>query len=310
MTGSLLERDRSSASGPETEEDVERHDAPRATVPWRRHYAKALRIAFVAALAWLVLAGGVGFVALVRFGLGDAPSSGASENPTWPDDEAKAFAARFAQTVLTYSPSPKAVDARTAAIQAMVSSEVDAERVAAVPEGTRQRVLGTWPAGGQRHGSRVADIVVAATVSNARSTSTLHLSVPVARDAYGGLVVDAYPAPVSPPAAAQSPPASDVSLDDANADAIEALLKRFLPAYLSGGATAPEFLAPGVTVVPLGRRYINVNLVSTALDGPAPASPTAPVRHLLVVVEAVDLDTRALVTARYRMTVVCSENDC
>src|SRR5215218_3762804 len=103
----------------------------------------------------------------------------------WPDDEARAFAARFARAYL--SSSPRDPERRADAIRAFVATDlVDA----VVPD------VG-------RHGEprTVAAVTVARTVALDTDHALLtvaaddgtYLTVPVARDARGGLVVDDLP---------------------------------------------------------------------------------------------------------------------
>jgi hypothetical protein len=116
-----------------------------------------------------------------------------------PDDEARAFAVDFARAYLSYSPRHPASYAR--AVLPFVSREVAGSVVPRFAQrGSGQVVQGAVVARTAAVGGGRALVTVAATVVG-RDVSTRYLTVPVARDAAGGLAVyvDAFDAGRSRP---------------------------------------------------------------------------------------------------------------
>jgi hypothetical protein len=247
-------------------------------------------------LAWFVT---VGTLAIVGNILRSDPTVSTSTTAqSWPGDDAKAYAATFASTLLTYSPDH--TDERTAALRAMLVSRLDPDQMLS-PNGT-QTITGAWASSARRVDSQHANVtVVVQSTSGRQAPATACLSVPVARDDAHGLVVYDYPAPVSCPARASTPDPASSEIEEPTATDIRSMLQRFLAEqYMTGGDVAPEFLVPGAQVVPLGHAYARVNVTSVAQT---PAS-TARSRMVLATVTARDAATGADLTIRYRIRVV------
>jgi hypothetical protein len=86
--------------------------------------------------------------------------------------------------------------------------------------------------------------------SQLESGRTLYLTVPLARDAQGGVDVVALPALTAPPPQGSAPAPSPEPLTGADADEIRTLVERFLAAYVSGqdaGGLA-YLVAPGAVI--------------------------------------------------------------
>src|SRR3954454_16455962 len=118
----------------------------------------------------------------------------------WPGDEARAFAADFARAYLTYSPSDP--DASAAAVRAFVAPELATSVVPEYGEDAPRRAVGSVS---------VARVTVLdpsralVTVAAAATGGSRYLTVPVARDARGALVVSDLPSLTAPPARASMP---------------------------------------------------------------------------------------------------------
>jgi hypothetical protein len=253
-------------------------------------------------LLWAMLAGGLALLLLlaVRGASGSHASQAASAAsvPAFPDEEAQAFAASFATVYLSYAPDK--TDEYEAQVAPYLDSAVSASDAVDLQAGAQpQRVLATWPARTKDLGHGLGRVTVACKVVSRSVVRMVYLAVPVARDARRGLVVADYPAPVSPPRRGAFEATGELPLDDAASKPIMALLQRFLAAYLSGQPVAPEFLAPGADVAPLGHDYAFRELVSVAQAGP----PTNRGRIILATVRADDSTTKAQFTLRYRVLV-------
>src|SRR4051812_38275647 len=153
------------------------------------------------------------------------PTAGA-----WPDDEARAFAADFARAYLTYS--PKDPDASATAIRAFAGSEPARSILPEYGEDAPRRAVGSVSVA---RVARIDDSHALVTVAAAATGGTQYLSVPVARDARGGLVVSDLPSLSAPPALASVPAPSTESVPAGERGPIEDLVSRVLRSYLGGG---------------------------------------------------------------------------
>src|SRR5512144_3038198 len=152
----------------------------------------------------------------------------------WPDDAARTLAVEFATAYLTHTPGerPDAVAARLTGLAVPELAGELAPRFGrdapgqAVRSATVERVV--------RIVARHALITVAMTLANDRRLLARRLSVPVARDPSGRLVVDDLPSFVAAPARARIEVSADEPLIGAERGAIEDVLTRFLRAYLAG----------------------------------------------------------------------------
>lgn len=243
------------ASGPSGNRHAGRDErqAQPATVRTRATLARTLgRIAL-----WLVLAV-IGIRGMAAIAAGpqrpERPVIAAAAGAGWPDESARAFAADFARAYLTWSPQHPGY--HQLAVKPFVSDSVPDDAGLQVPDhGSNQTVNQVIPADGKRIGGDRALITVAATVSN-RTITTRYLTVPVARDAHGGLAVYDLPSFAPPPAPAAAGGEDSQSLDGREGAEISDVLQRFLTAYL-GGRTADlaYFLPPGDHLQALAQHY-------------------------------------------------------
>jgi Conjugative transposon protein TcpC len=225
----------------------------------------------------------------------DAPKPAAAPAPlraavaTWPDDEAKAFAADFARAYLSSS---------TESLDRYVTPELAATIAPEwADEQKPQKVGAVSVARVSKLGDDQALITVAATVG----TDARYLSVPVTRDARGGLVVTALPSLVGPPAhaAVESPSLEPIASDERGG--IEDVLNRFFSAYLAGDSQGLEYLVPaGTRIGALGQKYELLGMTSLALAAPAKGRT----REVWASVRARDVQSRAIYGLRYRLTLV------
>ncbi len=214
----------------------------------------------------------------------------------WPDDEARAFAADFARAYLSYSPRDPQAPAR--AVQAFAAPELASSIVPELADDAPRRSAGSVTvARTARLDRRHALVTVAADVAG----ETRYLTVPVARDGGGGLVVSDLPAFAAPPARGSVEAASSEPLPGPERAPIEDVLSRFLRAYLAGDARELEYLVPaGARVSALGQRNQLLGIVSLSLAAP----PAGREREVLATVRARDVATDAVYSLRYRVRLV------
>jgi Conjugative transposon protein TcpC len=218
---------------------------------------------------------------------------------TWPDDEARAFAVEFARAYLSWSPRRPSEYER--GLQGFVSPEL---ATSLVPElagrGPDQTVQAATVARTATVDAQRALVTVAATVDAAR-LATRYLTVPVARDGQGGLVVYDLPSLAAPPARGDVSVPEVEPLRGVDRAAIEDVLTRFFRAFLAGRADELEYLVPpGVRIGALGEPHRLEGLVSIAQLGP----PGRDGRDVLATVQARDEATRAVYSLRYRVRLV------
>lgn len=167
----------------------------------------------------------------------------------FPDGEARAFAVAFARSYLTVDPDR---DGQRAERLSSLVSESLSNQVAPVvsPRGPGAAVADATVAREVHLGESRALITVAVFMRDGR---TRYLTVPVARDERGGLVVYDLPALSAPPAAGVGDPPVVSHLSGPDGDAVVDLAGRFLRAYLHGEdeSALAYFLTPGVHVAPM-----------------------------------------------------------
>jgi hypothetical protein len=215
---------------------------------------------------------------------------------SWPDDEARAFAADFARSYLTYAPDHPEYHAL--ALRPFLASELQESAGLEIPEsGPTQTVEQVTVARAEPIDGQRALVTVAATVAN-RTVTTRYLTVPVARDQRGGLTVYDYPSFAAPPARADVEPEETERLDERDQREIEDVLGRFFAAYLAGRAQdLPYFLPTGVSLGALGQRYELGELLSATQVGDAHGRR----RTVLATLRARDAETNAVHVLRYRV---------
>jgi Conjugative transposon protein TcpC len=216
----------------------------------------------------------------------------------WPDDAARSFAAAFAHSYLSWSPDHP--DRYESALAPFVSPDV-ASTVQPTfgDDAPRQVVQATSIAGVVALDQDHALVTVAVAVA-APEVTMRYLTVPVARDKSGGLVVDDLPSFAAPPARAQPPEPETAQLSTADQQEIGDVLQHFLAAFLEGRSGDLEyFVPPGVRILALGG-YELAGMSSLVAVGPV----TGAKRTVLVTVRANQANSWAEFPLRYRVALV------
>ena len=218
----------------------------------------------------------------------------------WPDDAARAYAAEFTVAYLSRDPDQNPV-AAAQALEAFAAPDLvgqlaphyDDDRARlAVRSATVARVASV----DDRHSL----ITVAATLAGAEVGRRL-LTVPVARDTRGGVVVYDLPAFASAPVrASASTPAAD-PLFGAQRAAISDVLARFMRSYLAGDTSALAYLVPpGTRIAAAAGRWELLEVSSIgALDAGRRGG-----RLVLATVQARNPRLQATYALRYRVRLV------
>jgi len=197
------------------------------------------------ALVGLIFVRGLGAVAAgPHKPTATAPSR--AEAPRDLSADAQAFAVRFVGTYLSWRPGDAARHAR--AVGPFFSSDVRDRAAAELPRrGPGQVVAQATVARSTDLGSGRALITVASQLTSGHWT---YLTVPVARDSQGGLDVFALPALSAPPPQGSASALATDPLVGADAGEIQALVQRFLAAYVSGQDPSglAYLVAPGTAI--------------------------------------------------------------
>lgn len=248
-----------------------------AAMRWR---ARVPRVAFALTCGVLCVAG-LRSVAEPR----QVPAAPATPAPSF-DIAAAGFAESFARAYLTWDAERPQLHEE--AVASFVADELDPGAGLQPPATGRQRVEWTTVVSETRRGRTLLVQVAAGT-----DRGTIHLSVPVARDAKRFLSVRAYPAIIGPPAVTRrtglgsEPPIEDQALRDVLTRALENYLERDhsnLAADLDRDA-----------VVSLPDRALRVRAVRDA-------TWIEPNRLAAVIADAAD-ETGAQLTLRYELRV-------
>jgi len=218
---------------------------------------------------------------------------------TWPDDEARAFAVEFARTYLSYSPRHPGRYARE--LLPFVSPQVTSSVVPRFAHrGSRQVVQNAVVARAVSASDDRALITIAASVVS-RGVTTRYLTVPVARDARGGLVVFALPSFSAPPARGEVQLPDPEPLSGSDTAAMQDVLTRFLRAFLAGrSADLGYFVPPGTRIDAVSQRYELAGVDSVEQLGAGGGRR----RVVLVSVRARDVRSRAVYALRYELRLV------
>jgi hypothetical protein len=218
----------------------------------------------------------------------------------WPDDATTAFAVEFATAYLNHSPTDDPDD-YTTALEAYAPPELVAQLAPRFDEHEpREAVRSAAVAGVVRLDDRRALVTVAATVAGPKMSWRL-VTVPIARDTRGGLVVYDLPSFASAPPRAAVGAAELEPLYGAERAAIVHVLEPFLRAYLDGDTAALAYLVPpGTQIAAAAGRWELIELTSVSAAGPA----TRAGRVVLATVAARDLLSRAIYALRYRVRLV------
>jgi hypothetical protein len=179
---------------------------------------------------------------------GNAAATGVeSPEPAFPVTLGEAFALRFGELYLNFSPST--ATQRAQQLAAFIPANVRATDPefgwtgsgASTPQSVQV-------AGVDVRSAHAAVVTLLATVDN----RLMELGVPVYASG-GGLVVSAEPALLSPPSTAALPAAQAASSDQAAQQALAGQLPDFFQAYASGDQTTlSRYLAPSVSLSGLG----------------------------------------------------------
>jgi hypothetical protein len=257
-------------------------------------------------LLWLavlvVLIRGLGGIASARHVASRAPGAdGRSAAQAWPGDAARAFAVQFATAYLTHAPGtdPGAYVRR---VDGFATGELADQLAPAFDRRTpAQAVQSATVAGVVHPDGRHALITVAATLTTGGGQGTRRVTVPVARDDRGGLVVYDLPSFAAGPARAAAEPVRGDPLFGPDSGPITDVVTRFLRAYLAGDTGALAYLvAPGTRLAATAGeiQLLGVESIETA----APASAGG--RVLLIAVTARDAISRVTYALRYRVRLV------
>ncbi len=234
------------------------------------------------------------------FGGGDATdrsTAAAVDERRFPDDEARAFAVRFTHTYLGGSKQEPETDRREVA--AFLAEDLRDRATTVLPEtGSGARVAWGTVARESLLGRSRALITVAVSTGEA----VRYLTVPVARDRAGGLVVFDLPSLSAAPSRGAVDVPDPLALSETQARPITDLVTRFLKAYVAGGdrAALAYFLAPGARLVQMSRGLEVIGVEQVARD-PYPARRGVGVVALVRVRDRV---SDAELVLRYRLTLV------
>src|SRR3954453_1696952 len=161
----------------------------------------------------------------------------------WPDDAARAFAVQFATAYLTHARGED-VGVYAGRVEAYASADLAGQLAPTFDPGApAQTVQAATVAGAESLDARHALITVAATLTTGGGRATRWLSVPIARDGDGGLVVDDLPSFAAAPRRASAGPVQGDPLLGPESAAVSDVVTRFLRAYLAGDAGALAYLA-------------------------------------------------------------------
>jgi hypothetical protein len=221
--------------------------------------------------------------------------------PAWPDDAARALAVEFATAYLTHTPGEDP-DLAARRLGALASADMAGELAPQFDHNApAQEVRSATVARALTLDKRHALITVAATLAIGGELRTRWLTVPVARDQAGGVVVDELPSFAAAPARAVTAAGEDEPLMGADRGPIENVLTRFLSGYLAGDSGGLAYLvAPGTRIAAAAGRLKLLSLTSVLSAGPARGGS----RLVLVTAHARDVGSGALYMLRYRIALV------
>ncbi len=217
----------------------------------------------------------------------------------WPDEAAKAYAVEFTAAYLTIDPRDGA-DARMVLAERTAPEVLDSLLPTLDAEGSRQDVSRATVVDAVKLDADHALITVAATLNGARSRA-VRLTVPVARDAHGGVVVNDLPSLASAPRRADVGPSSGASMLGDDRSAISDVLTRFLTAFVAGDRAGLVYLTPPDTrIVASAGGFELLNVAAPVTIGPTSGRK----RLVLATVRVRDRESRATYALRYRVRLV------
>lgn len=243
------------------------------------------RVALWATVALLLGRGLAGVIAGPAGG--EAPPA---TSATGSEDAADAAAVRFARAYLE-DPSPEALQPFLAAGARIGAGRPPSARGAEVAQA---EVVRSAEVGDGR-----AIVTVACELRDSR---TLYLAVPIVRFAAGEVAVLGAPSMVAVPAVAGADPERPRPLAGSEAGAIEALVAKFLPGYLSASRESDlsYLLAPGAQVIPLGGAVELLSVSGTVQLG----SEEGPRRTVIAAAQVRDPASGASYPVAYRLELV------
>jgi hypothetical protein len=228
---------------------------------------------------------------LVRGALaGPSPQepTGPSRSASTAEQASEAFAIRFARAYLS-DPSPSALAPFLAE-----GARIGAGRPPSGEPVAQAEVSESEQLGGGREVLTVA--------CELRDSRTLYLAVPIARAPAGEVAALGAPSVVAAPGRPGAYPERPRALAGADAGAIEALVEKFLPAYVEGSEPSDlaYFLAPGAAVQPLGGalQFVSVSGVTQLGSGEGPR------REVLAAARLADPASGATYPVAYRLELV------
>lgn len=275
----------------------------RTTADRRSTTLRDLLLRLGRALLWLtvavVLMRGLAGV-LESKGTADVPRAARAAAVVWPDEAARAYAVEFAARYLTIDPDAGSTSSAGTAAE-LAAPEIAAElSPAADGETAPQQVESATVVTAGRLDERRALITVAARVRSEQPRG-VRLTVPVARDERGGLVVNDLPSLAPGPSRAGVGPQAGASLFGDDRAAIEEVLTRFLRAYVVGDRSGLAYLVPAGTRVaasPGGFELLDVGSLAALGD------TTGRERLVLATVRVRDQASRVTYALRYRIALV------
>jgi Conjugative transposon protein TcpC len=249
------------------------------------------------AVAVVLIRGIAGTFATERRSTAPSPIRTAAA-PGWPDDAARAFAVEFATAYLSHSPNEDA-GAYVTRLEAFAAPELVAQLVPRFDGRAPREAVRSATVAGVVRLDRGRALVTVSTVLAGPVTRRL-VTVPIARDARGGLVVDDLPSFTSAPPRASGTAPNLEPLLGTERTAIVDVLTPFMRAYLAGDSRALDYLVPAGTRIAAVGGYELIELSSLGAAGPATRSG----RAVLVTVQARDVRSRAIYPLRYRVALV------
>ena len=220
----------------------------------------------------------------------DAGEAAAKAGRAGSKDAVDAAAVRFARAYLL-DPSPEALEPFLAAGARIGAGRSASARGAEVAQAEVVR------------SSEVGDGRVIVTVAcELRDSRTLYLAVPIVRFGAGEVAVLGAPSIVAVPAVVGADPERPLPLAGPEAGAIEALVSKFLPAYLSAARESDlsYLLAPGAEAIPLGGSVELLGLSGTGQLGSGEGAR----RTVLAAARVRDPQSGAAYPLAYRLQVV------
>lgn len=247
---------------------------------------RSLARGFGRAALWTVIA-----LFLVRGVLAGsaAPPGSAPQRPQPLDLKSSAFSVRFARAYLE-DPAPGALEPFLAEGARIGTGRPPAEAGLVA----QAEVSETDELGGGR-----AVLTVACQLRDSR---TLFLAVPIVRSKAGEVAALGAPSIVAAPGGAGADPERPQPLAGPDAGAIQALVGKFLPAYVHGSEPTDlaYFLAPGAAVAPLGGGLDFAGISAVTQLGPG----EGPRREVLAAARLSDPASGATYPVVYRLELV------